>query len=144
MIAAIRIRGLVGKTKDVNNTFQRLRLRKKHVLVLLPEKPETLGMLKKVKDFITYGEIDKVTLKQLLEKRARLEGDKKAENVDDAFVSNLFEGKAKLQDKKIKPFFRLQPPKKGFGAGGIKKSVKEKGALGYRGKDINVLIKKML
>lgn len=144
MIAAIRIRGLVGKDKKVKNTFQRLRLRKKHVLVLLPEKPETLGMLKKVKDFITYGEIDKGTLKELLEKRGRLAGDKKIEGLQEDFVDKLLEGTAKLEDVKIKPFFRLHPPKKGFGAGGIKKSVKEKGALGYRGKDINVLIRRML
>ena len=144
MIAAIRIRGLVGKTKDLNNTFLRLRLRKKHVCVLLPEKPEAKGMLKKVKDYITYGEIDKGTLKQLIEKRGRLIGDKKVEKLEDGFVDDLLAGKVKLQDAKIKPFFRLHPPRKGFGRGGIKRPIKEKGALGYRGKDINVLIKKML
>lgn len=143
MIAAIRIRGLVGKTNQINNTFARLRLRKKHVCVLLPDKKETLGMLKKVKDYITWGEIDKDTLQALLEKRARMPGNKKA-TIDADLTENLIAGKAKLQDKKIKPFFRLHPPKGGFGAGGIKKHVKEKGALGYRGKGINAFIKRML
>ncbi|OYT41764.1 50S ribosomal protein L30 [Candidatus Pacearchaeota archaeon ex4484_26] len=144
MIAAIRIRGLVGKSKGINSTFQRLRLRRKHVCVLLPERKDVFGMLKEVKDYIAYGEIDKDTLKILIEKRGRLVGNKKVENISDDFVNRFIEGKAKLQDEKIKPFFRLHPPKKGFGKGGIKKSFKEKGALGYRGKEINSLIKKML
>ena len=144
MIAAIRIRGLVGKSEKVNNTFQRLRLRKKHVCVLLPERAEIKGMIKKVNNYITYGEIDKETMKELIEKRGKLEGDKKVGSVDEEFINNLIEGKATLKDKKIKPFFRLHPPKKGFGAGGIKKPFKERGALGYRGKEINMLIRKML
>ena len=144
MIAAIRIRGLVGKSKDINNTFQRLRLRKKHVCVLLPEKAEIKGMINKVRNYITYVEIDKETLKELIEKRGKFVGDKKVGNVEEEFVNKLIEGKTTLKEKKIKPFFRLHPPKKGFGAGGIKKPFKERGALGYRGKDINVLIRKML
>ena len=53
-------------------------------------------------------------------------------------------GKAKLADAGIKPFFRLAPPRQGFGKIGIKKGFAEKGALGYRGKEINALLKKMM
>ena len=45
---------------------------------------------------------------------------------------------------KLKPFFRLHPPKGGFEKAGIKKPFTVKGALGYRGDKINDLIKKML
>ena len=144
MIAAIRIRGLVNKSKAVKSTFDKLRLRKKHVCVLLPERAEIKGMLIKVNDFIAYGEIDRDTLRELIEKRGRYAGDKRVEKVEEEFIGNLMEGKTSLQEKKIKPFFRLSPPKQGFGAGGIKKPFKDKGALGYRGKEINVLIRKML
>ena len=143
MIAAIRIRGEVDKSKRVKDTFARLRLRKKHVCVLLPENPETIGMLKRVKDFITYGNIDRETLKLLVEKRARLPGNKPAK-VNDEFIEQLFNGKKKLSDGKLKPFFRLNPPRGGFGKGGIKVSFKAGGVLGNCGKEINVLIKKML
>ena len=42
----------------------------------------------------------------------------------------------------VKPLFRLSPPKKGYE--GIKRSVVRGGALGYRGKEINKLIERML
>jgi large subunit ribosomal protein L30 len=44
--------------------------------------------------------------------------------------------------KDIKPVFRLHPPKKGF-KGTIKRSYKSGGVTGYRGEDINNLIKRM-
>jgi len=42
----------------------------------------------------------------------------------------------------VKPIFRLNPPKKGYE--GIKRSFVNKGALGYRGKEINKLIERMI
>jgi large subunit ribosomal protein L30 len=42
----------------------------------------------------------------------------------------------------FKPIFRLSPPRKGFE--GNKRSYQNGGALGYRGKDINELIERML
>ena len=39
--------------------------------------------------------------------------------------------------------FRLHPPKGGFERRGIKKTFKEGGVLGYRGKEIIKLIEKM-
>jgi len=42
----------------------------------------------------------------------------------------------------VKPVFRLAPPVKGYE--GIKRSFKEGGALGYRGKKINDLIWRMM
>ena len=144
MLAVIRIRGKLDKSKDVKETFNRLRLRRKHVCVLLPENESNKGMIHKVKDFVTYGEIDKATLKELLEKRGRLAGDKKVSQLKEDFVDSLISGKAKLADAGIKPFFRLAPPRQGFGRVGIKKGFAEKGALGYRGKEINALLKKMI
>ncbi len=119
MIAIIRIKGQIGLKREIVETLYRLRLRKKYVCVVL-EKPtkEQLGMLKKVKDFVSFGEIDADTYKELKEKR----------------------GKKDIQGK-LKPFFRLHPPrggiesKKHFGVG--------KGVLGKNAK-INELIRRML
>jgi large subunit ribosomal protein L30 len=41
-------------------------------------------------------------------------------------------------------YFRLNPPRGGYGRKGIKKGFSEGGALGYRGEKINDLIKKMV
>ena len=115
MIAIIRIKGMVGIKKDLAETLYRMRLRKKYTCVVL-ENPtkEQEGMLKKVVNFVAYGEIEPETYKKLVEKRKT----------------------------KIENFFRLHPPRKGieskkhFGVG--------KGVLGNNGKDINKLIERML
>jgi len=118
MIAVIRIKGMVKINKKIEETLFRLRLRRKYACVVLKETKENLGMVKKVKDFVAYGEIDDATYKKLVEKRG------------------------KKIDGKLKPFFRLHPPRRGieskkhFGVG--------KGVLGNHGKEINKLIMRML
>lgn len=146
LIAIIKIRSSIEKNEKIKNTFDRLRLRKKHVCVLFPKKPEIVGMVNKVKDFVAYGEIDKETLKELIEKRGRLKGNEnvKLDKLDKDFIDKLYENKVRLEDVGIKPFFRLHPPRKGFPRKGIKKAFKEGGALGYWGKNINDLIRRML
>lgn len=124
-LAVIRIRGLVGLKKTIKDTLEMLRLYRKNYCVILENKPETLGMIKKVKDYVTYGEVDEQTLKLLDEKKAEKTKDK--------------EGK-----ETTKKFFRLNPPKKGFGRKGIKASYSVGGTLGYRGEKINELIKRMV
>ncbi len=89
MIAVIRIKGIVGLDKDVNDTFSRLKLERKYSCLVLEEKPELIGMIKKVENFVAYGKIDEETLKLLQEKR----------------------GKGKKTN-----FFRLHPPRGGIKA----------------------------
>jgi len=119
MIVVIRIKGRVGLNRDINETLDRLRIRKKYSCVVLKGSPEEMGMIKKVEDFIAYGEISNEAYKQLVKLRG-----KKGEN------------------GKLKPFFRLHPPRKGieskkhFGVG--------KGVLGNNGEKINELILRML
>lgn len=145
MIAAIRIKGMVGVPKDIKKTLDMLRLRKKHACVVLFEKPEIEGMLKKVRSYVAFGKLDKETFKLLLLRRGKLAGNKlphiKEEEIN-SFADNFFDNKAKLQDIKLKPFFRLHPPK-----GGFKKSIKlmwPKGVLGNHHEKINGLIRRML
>ena len=44
----------------------------------------------------------------------------------------------------IKKFYRLDPPRKGFGRKGIKMAFSKGGALGYRAEKINDLVKRMM
>ncbi len=152
MYAVIRIRGRIGVRKEIEDTLKMLRLKKINNCVLIPETESYKGMLQKAKDYITWGEIEKETLAEMLRKRLRLLGDKRVDekvlkettgfNSFEDFASALIEGKVRLKDfKKLKPVFRLTPPSKGF------KSIKQhwpKGDLGYRGKEINELIKRMI
>ena len=86
-IIVIRITGDVGLRKDIVETLNRLKLRRKYSCVVF-ENPtkEQLGMIEKVRDFVAFGNIDEKTCKKLVEKRKT----------------------------KIKNFFRLHPPRGGI------------------------------
>jgi large subunit ribosomal protein L30 len=138
MICAIRIAGRVGMTPKDGNILHNLRLRKKYSCVLIKDKDKSL--LEAIKNKIAFGEIDKETLVLLLSKRGRRIGDKPISESSDIIAKKIEEGKS-LDELKIKPFFRLQPPR-----GGFKKSTKllyPRGVLGEN-KDINDLVRRML
>jgi len=139
-IAIVRVRGSVNLRKEIKNTLNLLRLYRKNYCVIVEDNPSYKGMIKKVKDYVTYGEIDDETYKELIEKRGEeykgREKDRKGKINYKKFIL--------IENKKIKPFFRLNPPRKGFGRKGIKVGFKAKGALGYRGDKINDLLKRMI
>jgi len=68
MIAAVLIRGYVRARKDVIETLKRLNLKRKFNLVILEERPEIVGMLKKVQHYVTYGKISEELRKELIQK----------------------------------------------------------------------------
>lgn len=140
MIVVIRIKGQVKLRENIKETLSRLRLRKKYVCILIEKKDKVkLGMLKKVKDSVAFGEIEKGALIRLIEKRGR-RTDKKQIKEPEKIVEELLKGK-KLKELGLKPFFRLHPPR-----GGLKSSKKQfpRGVLGNHKQEINKLIEKML
>ena len=151
--AIIRVRGIVNVNPDIKRTLELLRLTKVNHCALLEENKVYKGMLQIVKDYTTWGELDKETLPKLIKSRGMLVGDKqiteeylKASTSYDNFQKlsqAILDDKFKYKEiPDVKPLFRLHPPKKGYE--GIKRSFKNGGALGYRGKDINKLIGRML
>ena len=58
MICIIRIRGQVGLKKEINQTLDRLRIRRKYACVVINPSKEQEGMIKKLRDFVAYGEIN--------------------------------------------------------------------------------------
>lgn len=153
-IALIRIRGGANIRKDVEQTMRMLHLFNKHSCAILKSTGSNMGMIFKIKDCVTWGEIDKDTFKTLLKNRARLQGNKRmTENYlkeklnlgIDEFVKDFLDFKRELKDiPGLKPFFRLKPPTKGFERGGIKTPFSLGGVLGYRKGEINKLIMRMI
>jgi len=135
MIAVIRIKGQVGIKRPVKETLNRLRLRRKYACVVF-ETPsnEILGMVKKMKDFVAFGEISEETYKELVEKRGKKDMQGTKSPMSSAEASSN-------ERRKLKPFFRLHPPRKGieskkhFGVG--------KGVLGNN-KKMDELVRRML
>lgn len=69
-IAIIRIKGPVGVNFDVEDTMKMLNLNKKFNCVIVDDKPEIKGMIKKVEHLITWGDVNEETAK-LLDKRKK-------------------------------------------------------------------------
>jgi large subunit ribosomal protein L30 len=152
-IAAIRIRGTISASIDVRKTLQMLNLLRNNYAVLIDNRQSFLGMIRMVRDYVTYGEPSGATVTMLIKKRGRLLGNKKlteeyAKKVGyeslDALADAIHSCRAeywKLPD--IRPVFRLHPPTKGF-KGKIKKSYRAGGELGRRDAGIDKLLERML
>ena len=153
-IAVIRIHGKTGLKKGIRDTLNMLRLYKKNSCIVITNTKEFSGMINKVKEYVTWGDIDEKTFKLLLEKRGRIVGKKplredylkeKIKLSLDEFTKQVMEFKRELKDLPgLKQFFKLSPPKGGFERGGVKKHFALGGVLGYRKDKINDLIKKMV
>jgi large subunit ribosomal protein L30 len=98
-----------------------LKLGRKHTCSVHKKTKDNIGMINKVKDFVTFGDIDDQTLKTLQEKRGQ-----------------------KDKEGKLKNYFHLSPPLGGFERKGIKRTFDQGGVVGPRRSHINKLIQKMI
>ena len=153
MLAVIRIRGETGIRPQPQKTTELLRLHKINHLVLVEDNESFRSMLQTAKDYLTWGEIEEATVEALLQNRALMKGRKplSEENLSElagyktfkTLAKALVSGKKKYSDiKDIVPVIRLNPPRGGYEA--IRKNFAQGGSSGYRGKEINTLIMKMI
>lgn len=152
-LVAIRVRGVSDISQEVKDTFKMLRLTRNCHATLIDDRPSSAGMLQKAQNWVTWGEISKENVALLLKERGRLVGDKKltdeyAQERGYKSLGDLAGAVHKLEVEynrlpKVKPVFRLHPPKKGF-KGKVKRSFAAGGVTGYRGEAINDLIKRMV
>lgn len=151
--AVIRVRGTVEVNCEIARTMELMGLFRVNTCAIVPEDDVTKGMLRKAKDYITWGEITEDTLANMIGARGRAVGDtplcdgcaKEKTGFDNigAIAKAVASGECRLRDiEGMKPVFRLHPPVKGYE--GIKRSFVNGGALGYRGEAINDLIARML
>ncbi|TFG21110.1 MAG: 50S ribosomal protein L30 [Promethearchaeota archaeon] len=154
LMLIIRIRGAPNMNYKISDTLKMLRLHKTNHACLAFADKSLMGMLRKAKDYIAYGEVDKEIVLRLLQTRALITGnepltDKHVKKYTKfasvkAFAEALMKGEVKLKDiNELKPVFRLHPPVGGH-RGTIKKPYHSGGTLGNVGEFINVLANKML
>jgi len=139
-IAVVRIRGGINIRRDIKKTLGMLRLYRQNYCIVVPKTQSYLGMVNKVKDYVTWGEVDDQTFKLLIEKKGEMY---KGRETDTKGIIKYKKFMA-VNGKKVKTFFKLHPPKKGFERRGIKKPFSTGGALGYRKEKINDLLKRMI
>ena len=139
-LAVVLVRGLVGVKRTVKDTINMINLTKVNQCVIIDANPINIGMLKKAKDYITWGEIDDKSFQELVEKRGR-EFKGSEQDLNGKYTYRKF---FEFNGKKYKKTFCLNPPRKSFGRKGVKKPFSMGGALGNRGKEMVDLIKRML
>jgi large subunit ribosomal protein L30 len=151
-LLVIRIRGTINVSQREKDTMKFLRVDRNNYASLIDDRPDYKGMLQRAKDWITWGEPNTETVKEMLIKRGRAPGDVKL--TEDYVMELGYEGFDDLAEKLVncevsiseidglKPFFRMHPPKKGFKKS-VKRPYRSKGELGYRGEAINELARRM-
>ncbi len=139
-LAIVLVRGMVGLSHEVKETLRLMRLTRKNNCVVLESTPITKGMLQKVKDFVTWGEISEATFSELVKMR----GNEFLGRTQDSKKKYTYKGFFEFNGKKYHKTFALNPPKKGFGRKGIKTPFKLGGALGNRSNAMDDLVKRMI
>ena len=156
-LVLVRIRGTVNVTGKTSDTLDMLHLERPNHAVVVPKTPSYLGMVQRVKDYVAYGDVDAETMGALLKARGKVTGQRPLTDAFvkeatankfatiDAFAKAVVDGSATLKDlgEDYKPYFRLNPPVGGH-VGSTKRHFTVKGELGYRGKDINALLRRMM
>jgi large subunit ribosomal protein L30 len=148
----VRIKGQADVPYWATTTMTLLKLDKKYRATILPAKENTLGMLNKVKHYVSWVELDANLAKELIDKKARKTGYQKVTSADfkemgfantGDLASALAEGKATLSKlKPLKPWFALSPPRYGFKRS-TKKLYGQKGVLGQNN-DLGKLVRNMM
>jgi large subunit ribosomal protein L30 len=150
--AVVKVRGTISAHREARETLELLRLDKTNNAVLIDNRPSYIGMLYRVQNYVTWGEVSKETVATLLKERGRLAGGKKLTDEAgatlgyksiDALAEAIASCKVEFQKLPgVQPIFKLHPPRKGF-KGKTKKSYAAGGEAGYRGEKISELIKRM-
>jgi large subunit ribosomal protein L30 len=147
----VRVRGSIHSRHDVVETLRYLHLTRPNHVTVVPEVPSVRGMLTTIQGYVTWGEAEPETVALLLKERGET---KAGERLTEASVTEITPGsdlsaltrsvaeKGLTQVPGLKPLFRLRAPKGGWRS--TKKPFTLGGALGYRGRAINELVRRMM
>jgi large subunit ribosomal protein L30 len=165
----VRMKGTVNVPRWANLTLENLHLNKKFRATIIPENEQTLGMLRKIKELVSWSSVDDAFIKEFIEKKARISASKLATAPTTTMANGMNNDDAenKIEDKThqntdlstvittisqnqtylskisgIKPWFALNPPKGGFRKKS-KRSYSQNGILGEN-KELISLVKRMM
>jgi len=155
-LLAIRLKGEFGTPWNLGTALTTLRLKGRFNAVLVENKPENIGMLRQVKDYVTWGNISANDIAVLLKERGEFAGStpmtdemvkkKFGEPTVEDLASALMKGRIDLRTLRqggLNPVFRLHPPSGGFD-GTTKRTYTSRGELGNRGPAIRDLLNRMV
>lgn len=152
-LVVIKVRGTISAKREARETLDMLKMKKTHNAVIIDNRPSFIGMLYRVQNYVTWGEVTEEILAEMIKKRGRLAGNKRftdesAKELGYKTIEALATAIKTCEVEywklpNVRSVFKLHPPKKGF-KGKTKKSYAAGGETGYRSEKINDLIKKMI
>jgi large subunit ribosomal protein L30 len=147
----VRVRGTIHARHDIVETLRNLHLTRANHATIVPEAASFRGMLYAAQGYITWGEAEPETVDLVLRERGEtMEGHRLTPET----ASGLLSGKdltevvrtvaqqGLLKVAGLKPLLRLKAPKGGWKS--TKKPYALGGALGYRGRSVNDLVRRMI
>lgn len=151
----VRMKGTVNIPNWAIVTLENLHLNKKFRATLIPENDQTLGMLRKIKEIVSWTTVDENFIRDFIVRKGRASASKllsdhtNTENKQtpepdiDKVISDISKNETYLSRiSGIKPWFALSPPK-----GGFKKKSKllhsQNGILGEN-RDLVDIVKRMM
>jgi large subunit ribosomal protein L30 len=147
----VRVRGSIHAKHEIIETLRFLHLTRANHATVVPESAEYRGMLIRAQGYITWGEADPDTVGLLLRERgvttsgARVSettlGHEVPEKDLPALTKSVLDG-GLPPVAGLRPLFRLRAPRGGWRS--TKKPFGLGGALGYRGKAVNDLVRRMV
>jgi large subunit ribosomal protein L30 len=147
----VRVRGSIHSKREIVATLKFLHLTRPNHATVLPEDASFRGMLTRVQGYVTWGEADEETVGLLLTSRGKASdgrplgpaaGASAAPGSDVAALTKAVVTDGLPRARGVRPLFRLRAPKGGWKS--TKKPFTLGGALGYRGRAINDLVRRML
>lgn len=148
----VRISGQADVPYWASHTMQLMKLERKYRATILPAKENTLGMLNKIKHYVSWTRLDAALALELLEKKARKSGYRRMTTDDiselgfddmERMADELASGSAVLSKlKPLKPWFALAPPRHGFRKS-TKRLAGQKGILGNND-DLAEIVRRMM
>lgn len=148
--AVLRIRSPRKKKGTIENVLKHIGLNKVNHCKVVNDEEQIIPVLKKVKDIVTWGELNGETLEKMLRYRSSMKGELTDDMIDEKtdyktvseFAEAIVDGNTDVSDfDGLNSVFRLHPPRGGYK--GVKKPYNTGGSLGYRGKEINSLLSRM-
>ena len=135
LILVLNVHGVINSSAAPRRAMEELMVYRKFTASIVSDDVNTMGMLKRCKDYLSWSPVDKELLTELLEKKGMVSETKK---LDKAALKALgFKDHGEMAEKMIKdgkrlssfegvrPFFKLAPPK-----GGFKKTMRRQAAEG--------------
>ncbi|HTT15080.1 MAG TPA: 50S ribosomal protein L30 [Thermoplasmata archaeon] len=147
----VRVRGTIHARHDIVETLGFLHLTRPNHATVVPEAASVRGMLSKVQGYVTWGEAEPETVELLLKERGETVNGARltAETLGDLGPTKDLPGLTRAVAAQglrpipgLKPLFRLRAPKGGWRS--TKKPFALGGSLGYRGRAINDLVRRMV